>query len=225
MTYKELCEKTKAIEKEEEKVCNACGRKILALREKYRKEHKPMDIEYNQRILVRLQVSRETVSKLSESEKRKRKYQIGYTYRIAGTFRGWWISATGQLRPCLYGVSYSQTDEILGIELSKEQPKRGHELCRCFNNGYCNVTGGSLKNKHNKIEEGSFVCPRYEEIIPEGVWERYPHGEIAPRHCPNVTKVNEKGKTHFRVWSLDWKYFTDYEEATMWKIYTRQKPL
>lgn len=200
MTYEELQKQLKAIEREEEAFSRKCGRKEIALKKRYIKEHEPLELKYYQRIIVRM--------------KGKRKYSID------AIFCGWWISPKGEARPCLWKKEYSQDDEILSIELHKQQPEGDCRKCHNYDKrGFCDITGSHRKSKYNKLEEGCIVCPRYEEIVEGGLWGKkciYPHS-----HNPNVTFVRDlKGKKIYRIWSLNWYCFTEHSEEDIEKYYS-----
>lgn len=198
MTYKELTKQLKAIEREEEAFSAKCSKKEMALKKRYIKEHAPMELKENQHIIVKLKGKR--------------------NYSIDAIFRGWWISKKGEVRPCLWMKEYSQDDEILSIELHKQQPEGDCKKCRLFKKGYsCEISLFKLETKFDK--EGYIPCPKYEEIVEGGLWGKkciWPH-----KHYPQVTFVRDiKGKKTYRLW--EGCCFTEWEESYIEKYYSRE---
>lgn len=199
MTYEELSKQLKAIEKEEDAFCRKCGRREIALKKKYIKEHVPLELKDNQRIIVKL--------------KGKKNYSIN------GIFRGWYISNNGELRPCLWRKQYSQEDDILSIELHKQQPEGDCRKCILFCSKYqCDIKLFNLKKKFEK--KGYIPCPKYEEIVEGGLWAGkniWPH-----RYYPKVTVVRDEDcKKRYRLWEGDF-CFTEWEADHIEKYYSRE---
>ena len=220
MTYEELDKQVKAIKREEEAFSRKCSKKELALKMKYINEHKTIDLKRFQRITVRLRVTEATRKKLIDSYKAKKKYQLGREYTLIGVFNGWYIGNDGQLKPCFYGEpTYDSTDEVVSVELTKDQPEGHCSKCRCYKDGLCFMMGGKdISNRLAvwKITDDMVVCPKYEEILDGGLYE---YGD-ASRHCPNVTKVWRKGKLYYNIYSLNWNYYTEYSEDEVKRYYT-----
>ena len=205
MTYEELQKQLKAIEREEDAFVRKCGRKEIALKNKYRKEHAPLELKDYQRIIVRLKGKR--------------------SYSIDAIFCGWWISPKGELRPCLWNKEYSQEDEILSIELHKQQPEGDCKKCLLYKDGLCYKAGGKNLGKSyatHKVKEGDLICPRYEEIIEGGLWGKkciWPH-----QHHPNVSFVYDANlKKIYHIWEgKSWSCFTEHSEERIEKYYSRE---
>lgn len=221
MTYEELKKELKDIERQQA----LCERRYARVREKYKLQNAPLQVKKYQRVTVKLRVTEETRKRLTDKEKSRRKNQAGNEYSVTGYFVGWYIheDGNGELKPCFYGdVSYSRFDEIISIELAKEQPTGDCSKCRLFKDGYCYMAGGKDMGKRyatHKVKDGDIVCPKYEEILEGGLYE-YGH---ASRHCPNVTVLQDaKEKKKYRVWSLNWNYYVEYNENEIWKFYTKE---
>lgn len=203
MTYEELNKKLKAIEREEDAFVLKCGRKELALKKKYIKEHAPLELKDYQRIIVKLKGKR--------------------NYSIDAIFCGWWISPKGELRPCLWNREYSQEDEILSIELHKCQPEGDCKKCLLYKDGLCYKAGGKNLGRGyatHKVKDGDLICPRYEEIIEGGLWGKmniWPH-----KFYPNVTFVyDEKFRKKYHIYEgRAWRYFTEHSEEEIENYYS-----
>lgn len=221
MTYPELKTKTEALKKERDRVYGKYTREITALELDYIAEHAPLKgVKRFQRVTARLRVTEETRGKLTEAMRKRKRYQLGREYTVEGVFNGWSIGEDGSVRPCFYGgPTYDREDELLSVTLSESQPEGHCSKCRCQKDGLCYMMGGqdiSPKCAVWEITDEMTVCPKYEEVLEGGLWE---HGE---RHCPNVTKVVRKGKTSYRVYSLNWNYFTEYGEPEVWLFFTKE---
>ena len=84
------------------------------------------------------------------------------------------------------------------------------------------MNGGKNLSKScasHKVEDGDIVCPKYEEVLPNGL---YQYGE-ANRYCPNVTMLQDsKGKSIYRVYAPNWSYYTEYTEDEIWRFYSKE---
>lgn len=224
MTYQELKKKICELDRK----ADAAYSQQYKLRRKYIQEHEPLHAKCYQRMTIRLRVTEKSRKRMSEKERSMRKYQLGNEYTVTGIFTGYALMDDGDIRPCFYGnVSYSRYDEIISVELTKHQPEGNCRLCRCYKDGLCYMNGGQTISKScaiHKVEDGDVVCPKYEEVLPNGL---YKYGE-ANKHCPNVTIAkNSKGNNLYRVYSLYWNFYTEYTEAEIWKFYTiepKEKP-
>ena len=220
MTYEELDKQLKAIKRKEDAFMRKCGREKLKLKQQYIDGREPMHFKRFQRISVRLKVTEATRQRLIESYRAKKKYQLGREYTVAGPFNGWAIGDDGQLKPCFYsGPSYNSTDEVVSVELAKDQPEGHCSKCRCHKDGLCYMMGGKDMGKRFavwEITDDMVVCPKYEEILEGGLYE---YGE---KHCPNVTKRVKNGKVFYQVYSLNWNYYTEYSEDEVFHFYTKE---
>lgn len=219
MTYQELKKEIRALDRKAEAVYVQQNK----LREKYIEEHKPLPVKRFQRLTVKLRVTEQSRQMMSEKERGKRKNQLGMEYTVTGIFNWYTIMDEGSVRPRFYGnVYYSRFDEIISVELAREQPDGDCRLCMRCKDGLCYMNGGQNISKScasHKIKEGDIVCPKYEEVLPNGLYE---YGE-ANRHCPNVTIAQDsKGNRLYRVYSLNWNYYTEYSEAQIWKYYSKE---
>ena len=223
MTYEELEKQLKAIEKEENAFMRKCSKKEYNLKMKYINEHKQIDIKRFQRISVRLRITEETRKLIGDKHRAMAKNQLGKEYTITGVFNGWAIGKDGQLKPCFYGgQSYSSTDEVVKVELTKAQPEGDCTKCRCYKDGLCYMMGGKTIGKYCavwKITDDMVICPKYEEIVEGGLWGRlniWPH-----EHKPNVTfRYDKNGKKKYRLYSLNWNYYTEHSEDVIKKCYS-----
>ena len=222
MTYEELEKKTKSLEKEQEKVYAKYSKQIHKLNTDYISEHKPICLKRFQRIMVRLRITEESRKYMDDKHRAMAKNQLGKEYSLSGVFNGWCIGKKGDIRPCFYGEpSYSAYDEVLSVELAKEQPEGHCSKCRCHKDGLCFMMGGKdISNRLAvwKITDDMVTCPKYEEIVDGGLYE---YGD-ASRYCPNITKVLKKGEVFYRVYSLNWNYYTEYSEKEIWHYYTKE---
>ena len=221
MTYDELTKQTKALMKEQDRAYARYGAKISALNEAYIREHEPLrGLKRFQRVKVTLRVTEATRKWMDEKHRMMAKNKAGREYRLEGVFNGWHIGYDGQIKPCFYGEPhYPATDEVVSVELAKEQPEGHCSMCRCHKDGLCYMMGGqdmSPKCAVWKITDDMTVCPKYEEVVDGGLWE---YGE---KHCPNVTVVRRKGKTSYRVYSLNWNYYTEYGEQEVWRFFAKE---
>ena len=222
MTYEELSKQVRAIERKEEAFSRKCGKEELKLKQQYIDEHKLIELKRFQRITARLRVTEKSRERMGEKHRNMAKNQLGREYNVAGVFNGWHIGDDGQLKPCFYGgPSYNSTDEVVKVELSKDQPEGDCSKCRCYKEGLCYMMGGKDLGKSCavwKITEDMVVCPKYEEIVDGGLYE---YGD-PKKHCPNVTKRWKQGKLFYHVYSLNWNYYTEYSEDEVWRFFTKE---
>lgn len=219
MTYKEL---QSALADQDAFIEAACQRKgdLIA---RYIEEHKPLDIKLYRRIIVRMRVTEERRETLRDPQLRMKKYQAGHVYTVMGRFNGWHVSKRGQVVPYIWGAAdWSCLDELLTIELAKDQPCGSCDKCYNYEDGLCYLAMGKGDPKWGrKIEPGQSTCPDYEEIVPGGVWGN-DLNDPDHHHYPNVTMMqDEKGHKKYRVYSLSWNYFTEYDESDFWRIYSK----
>ena len=220
MTYEEFNKKLKAINRKEDAFIRKCGKEELKLKQQFIEEHKPLHVKRFQRICVRLRVTEESRKWMDERHKKMAKNQAGREYTLTGPFNGWGIAKDGQLKPCFYGdPSYPSTDEVVSVELAKDQPEGDCSKCRCYKDGLCYMMGGKDLGKSCavwKITDDMVPCPKYEEVMEGGLYE---YGD---KHCPNVTKRWKKGKLFYHVYSLNWNYYTEYSEDEVFRFYTKE---
>lgn len=221
MTFEELKNGLKEIQRQEA----LCERRYVQLREKYKRQNAPIKIKNNQMITVVLRVTEDTRRYIAENQKAMRKYQVGYEYSVTGYFQGWYIheEGHGELKPCFYGdVYYSRYDDVVSIKIAEHQPEGSCTKCRHYKDGLCYMHGGKEWGKqyaNHKVKEGDLVCPKYEEVLSKGLYE---YGDSS-RYCPNVTvRKDDKGKTEYRVYSLNWNTYEKYSEKNIFKFFTKE---
>ena len=219
MTYEEMKQGCKALEKEQDKTYMQYQRKIDRMKLKYVKEHQPLEVKKYQHIKARLRVTQETNDAIyDKKEKQKKRNQPGYEYNVIGVFIGWYIGENGDVRPCFYGnKTYSRYDEVLSVELTEYQPEGDCSKCRLYKEGLCYMAGGVDMGKRyatHKVQDGDIPCPKYEERMV--LYDRWKAGV----RYPHVTKVRRNGKTTYRVYNHDWGIYTEYDEKDVQRFYT-----
>lgn len=234
MTNEELREQVDVLEKErmklEREYHKKDGRyidKIFRLKMKYITDHQPLELKRFQRIRVTLRVTETTVKQLRNSErKRKNRAHVGSIYRIKGIFNGYSIGDDGQVKPCFYGdVSYAPTDEVVSVELTDNQPDGECSKCLRSKEGLCYMFGGKDQGKRFavwKITDDMVPCPRYEEVIPGGLWAK--KGMVWPERHYEATRVTDKqGRHKYRLFEgAIGGCFCEYEEEYIKRLYTTE---
>ena len=203
MTYEELQKANKKLEQQ----ANMCYARQKRNRKLYIKHNAPFTFRKYERITIRLRVTEETRKRLSDKEKKMKKWRLGNEYSVTGAFDCWYIheDGHGELIPALFRApEYSRFDEVLGIESCKEQPQGSCKLCRRHKEGLCYLAGGMEFGKSyatEKVEPNQYPCPLYEEKIE--LWSK-----DGKRHYPNVVYLpNEKA---YYIYSLTWVTYTKY---------------
>lgn len=216
MNFEELKNQLKKIERQE-RMCHA---RSVRVRETYKRQNAPMKLRKYERITVRFKVTKETRERLTEKECRMRKWQLGNEYSVTGCFDGWYINedGNGEILPILNGgESYSRFDELLSIERAEQID--GHcSKCRSYKDGYCYKLGGKDYGKRyatHKVGKDDFTCPKYEEMT-----ELWKYG----KHYPNVTILKHLTPYKYRIYSLNWHTYTEWEERLIKSIYSFEKP-
>ena len=218
MTYEELetmtYEELQAATKEQQSLVFAATLKIDALNKQYIDEHKPIDIKPNQRITVRMRITEESL-KLSGNKQQP----VGHVYIVRGAFYTWRISKRGEVIPVLWFGGISYLDELVSVEIDKDQPCGKCEKCLRYKDGKCFRNGGKdYPELGQEIIPGSFVCPYYEEIITEGLDDAFMPGT----NYPNVTKVtNSHGKSVYRFYSQNYSCFIERDAKDVEKSIKR----
>ena len=220
MTYEELeamtYEELQAATKEQQSLFFAATIKIDALNKQYIDEHKPADIKPNQHITVRMRITEES-RKLSNARKQ---LPVGHVYTVKGSFYSWRISKRGEVIPVLWmDGRISDFDELVSVEIDKDQPNGKCEKCLKYKDGKCFRNGGKeYPDLGEEIKPGSLVCPRYEEIITEGLDDAFTPGT----NYPNVTKTTDKhGKSVYRFYSPDFECFVERDAKEVEKSIKR----
>lgn len=223
MNFEQLKEKEKALDKELEnlqKQENAIYTKKKKCELAYIKSVLPFEMRKYQRVTIKLMVTEKSRELMSETQRRYKKNQVGYTYCVTGCVHDWIVGDDGDARPCFFGdVTYNRYDKIIDIELAEQI--EGHcSKCRKYKDGLCYMMGGkdiSKKCAHHKVGERDFTCPKYEELTE--LWDKY----IEDRHYPNVTIVKHAVPVKYRIYSLNWEYFSEYDEQEIEKYYKKTK--
>lgn len=215
MTYQELQEKNKALDRQIESIC----RQQAKNEKRYIEEHEPFPFRRYQRVMVTLRVTEENRKHLTEKEKAKRRYQKGYEYSVVGCLNGYIIDKDGTLRPTFFGGTYyGRFDEIVSITPTEQI--EGHcSKCRRYKDGLCYRNGGmdlSKKCADHKVEEDDFTCPKYEELTE--LWSY--DGE---KHYPNVTIVKHEKPVKYRIYAINWGTYSEWDEKEIKTMY-RFKP-
>ena len=219
MTYEELKKELKALA-QAEKSLNAKYNMVMDM---YRRKNAPIKLRRFERVTVRLKVSKDTINSFPPSKRKMRKYELGHEYSVTGCFYEWGINdPDGELRPVFFGsVSYSRYDEIVAIE--KAEQIDGHcSECLDYKDGYCYLMGGkdiSKKCAHHKVLKDDFTCPKYEEVC-ECAWGRHE----PDRRYPNITVLKHETPLKYRVYSLNWGYFTEYKKEEFEHLFTFVNP-
>lgn len=204
MSFEDFKQMLKKIERQE----SMCHARKVRLRESYKRKNEPIHLRKHERINVRLRVTDKTREALPDDVRNMQKYQLGKEYCVTGYFEGWYIheDGNGELKPILYGdVSYSRFDDIISIEIA-EQADGICSKCRHYKDGYCYLAGGKNLGKScatHKVVNGDLTCPEYEELTE--LWDI--SGE---KHYPNVTIMKNKKPVKYRIYSLNWDYYTEY---------------
>lgn len=210
MTNEEL----QAATKEQQSLVFAATLKIDALNKQYIDEHKPADIKPNQRITVRMRITEES-RKLSGNKH----LPVGHVYIVRGAFYTWHISKRGEVIPVLWFGGINYLDELVSVEIDKDQPNGKCEKCLRYKDGKCFRNGGKdYPELGEDIKPGALVCPRYEEIITEGLDDAFTSGT----NYPNVTKVTDKhGKPIYRFYSPNFECFIERDAKEVEKSIKR----
>lgn len=208
MTYEEL----QAAIGEQQCIIFAAHQQIDALNIQYIDEHKPADIKQNQRVIVRLRITEES-KRLSTNKH----LSVGHVYTVKGIFDSWHILGSGEVVPVLwlYGIMHD-LDELVSVEIDKDQPCGKCEKCLCYKEGKCFRNGGKeFPELGEEIKPGTLVCPYYEEIITEGLDDLF----TAVPNYPNVTKVTDKhGKSVYRFYSKYFDFYVERDAKTVEKL-------
>lgn len=223
MNFEQLKEKEKAFDKDLEslhKQEKAIYEKKKKNQMAYIKSVLPFEMRKYQRVTIKLMVTEKSRELMSETQRRYKKNQVGYTYCVTGCVHDWIVGDDGDARPCFFGdVTYNRYDKIIDIELAEQI--EGHcSKCRKYKDGLCYMLGGkdiSKKCAHHKVGERDFTCPKYEELTE--LWDKH----IGDRHYPNVTIVKHAVPVKYRIYSLNWDYFLEYDEQEIEKYYKKTK--
>ena len=215
MTYEEL----KAVIADQNSIILGAHQQIDALNAQYIDEHKPADIKPNQRITVRMRITEESQKLLGNKQ-----LPVGHVYTIKSAFYSWRISKRGQVIPVLWmGGILSDCDELVSVEIDKDQPSGECAKCLLYKDGKCFRNGGKdYPELGYEINPGTLVCPRYEEIITEGLDDAFTPGT----NYPNVTKVtNKHGKSVYRFYSQNYSCFIERDAKEVEKSIKRNEKI
>lgn len=124
---------------------------------KYIEERLPFPFKWYEKIVIDLEVTEETRSRLYEEARAMKKFALGRRYKKKGLIIGWCIGDDGEIRPSLYGMNsyYSKTDIIHSVKQDKQDPERCRDCRRC-KNGDCYSAGGDTPTR--KDVNDSYIC-------------------------------------------------------------------
>ena len=144
---------------------------------------------------------------------------VGHVYIVRGAFYTWRISKRGEVIPVLWFGGINYLDELVSVEIDKDQPNGKCEKCLRYKDGKCFRNGGKdYPELGEDIKPGALVCPRYEEIITEGLDDAFTSGT----NYPNVTKVTDKhGKPIYRFYSPNFECFIERDAKEVEKSIKR----
>lgn len=207
--YKALSEKEREIIHEKSELVN-----------RYIRDHEPLHLKKYQHIEVRLEVTQNTRNRLTQKACAMPAYALGHKYTVKGVFLGYKMTEKGVVFPwlmnCRRMIAY---DRLIDIKLSKNQPQGDCRKCLFCRNGYCYPNGrlgDDLDFADHQIENGDIVCPKYEEVIQGGFSLRFD----PEKHYPNVTMVkNTYGNTIFRIYTSDWRSYTQWSKDDVRSLY------
>lgn len=217
MNFEQLKEKEKAFDKE----LQSLHKQEKAIYEKKKKNQMayikgllPFEMRMWQRVTIKLVVTEKSRELMSDWQRQLKKNQVGRVYSVTGCVYDWFVGENGDARPCFYGdVTYNRYDRIIEITLAEQI--EGHcSKCRMYKDGLCYMLGGKdigKKCAHHKVGERDFTCPKYEELTE--LWDRLGN------HYPNVAIVKHTKPLKYRIYSLNWDYFSEYEEQEIKKYY------
>ena len=223
MTFEKLKEKLVLLDEEKKRIEHEIVRvydKKKNLQLKYIRELLPFEIRKWQRVTIRLMVTAESRKLMTDYQRRLKKNQEGYVYCVTGCVIEWIVGDEGEARPCFYGdVWYNRYDKILDIELAEQVD--GHcSKCLKYKDGLCYMMGGKDISKNcatHEVGERDMTCPRYEEMTQ--LWDK----QIEGRHYPNVTIVKHAKPVKYRIYSLNWDYFSEYSEKEIETYYKKER--
>ena len=223
MNFEQLKEKEKAFDKELQslhKQEKAIYEKKKKNRMAYIKGLLPFEMRMWQRVTIKLMVTEQSRKMMSEYQRRFKKNQVGNVYSVTGSVYNWFVGENGEAKPSFYGgIKYNPYDKIVDIKLVEQID--GHcSKCLKYKDGLCYMNGGKDLGKecaHHKVGERDFTCPKYEEKTE--LWDRFTEG----RHYPNVTIVKHAKPVKYRIYNLDWSWYTEYEEQSIDKYYTKEE--
>lgn len=124
---------------------------------KYIEERLPFPFKMYEKIIIDLEVTEETRSRLCKDAQGRKRYALGNRYKKKGLIIGWHIAEDGEIRPSLYGMNsyYSKSDIIHSIKQDKQDPERCRDCRRC-KDGDCYMTGGDTPSR--KDVNDSYIC-------------------------------------------------------------------
>lgn len=221
MNFEQLKEKEKAFDKE----LQSLHKQEKAIYEKKKKNQMayikgllPFEMRMYQRVTIKLMVTEQSRKMMSEYQRRFKKNQVGNVYSVTGSVYNWFVGENGEVWPSFFGgVTYNPYDKIVDIELAKQID--GHcSKCKRYKDGLCYMNGGKDLGKEcadHKVGERDFTCPKYEELTE--LWDRLGN------HYPNVAIVKHANPLKYRIYSLNWDYFSEYDEQEIKKYYNDYK--
>lgn len=159
MTFEEL----QQLRQEKEQKVSEAYAELNKAEWQYTEERLPFPFRKYQQVIVKLEVTEETRSRMMPEYAAKPKNRLGRQYQVAGMLTGYAIGKKGELRPCFWGgkPTYSFYDKIISIEAAKKQRTEKCSTCHFYKKGACYMAGGN--NPTQQVTEDMFVCGHYYE--------------------------------------------------------------
>ncbi len=188
----------------------AVRQKEVELEERYIASNLPFKFKENMYLTVQLMVTEKTLELLTDAQKKMKKNQLGHVYEVTGCCHTMLIMEGGELRPDFWYKNYRRTDKVVGIKAAK-QVISSCKLCLKYKDGLCYRLGGkniSEKCAVGKVGDDNLTCPKYEERTE--LWRKNGEQYI---HYPCVTILRHSNPLKYRIYSEDWKTYTEWEES------------
>lgn len=159
MTFEELKELRK---KKDDIVSNAYD-ELNKAEWAYVEERLPFPFRKYQHVIVKLEVTEETRSRMMPEYAAKPKNRLGRQYQVSGMITGYAIGKKGEIRPCFWAgkPTYSFYDKIISIEAAKKQSQEKCTSCYFYKKGACYMAGGNHPTQ--QVTEDMFICGHYYE--------------------------------------------------------------
>jgi hypothetical protein len=171
MTYEELKQKEEQFNRDAKLLQNVYTtswdglyRKYERAEQEYINERLPFPFKKRQLVEITLQVTEETRETIiDEKLRRKKKYQVGYTYKKIGRILYYIVGKHGELRPQFAGMDsyYSPTDKIIAYDAYEDEY---HCVdCASYRDGGC-WASGYIKPDQPTTED-SCICRWFNKKI------------------------------------------------------------
>lgn len=171
MTYEELKQKEdefnnahSILKKEYDAKLNEICRVFEQVEQEYINERLPFPFKERQLVEITLQVTEETRETIiDEKLRRKKKYQVGYTYKKIGRILYYIVGKHGDLRPIFAGMDsyYSPHDKIIAYDAYEDEYHCGD--CGRYRDGGCWALG-YIEPDQPTTEESS-ICRWFNKKI------------------------------------------------------------